>query len=271
MRVPVSWLRDYLGVPDDLDELTATLDDLGLVVEGTEVIGEGLDQVVVVEVERIDPIEGADRIRLATVSDGVRSIEVVCGAWNYDVGSLVPFAPVGTVLPDGMAIARRTMRGVTSNGMLCSGRELGLGEDHEGLLVLNGAEGVTPGRPILAALGRRARHGPRRRRRGQPPRRLVRGGGREGPLRARRGAVRPVAPSPPAPSTTRADELVTVRIDAPELCGRFTATVLEGIRIAPSPPWLARQARALRDAPDQQRRRRLQLRDARARPAHPRL
>ena len=135
MRVPVSWLAAYVPVPDDLGELVATLDDLGLVVEGIEEVGRGLEDVVVARVERIEPIAGADRIRLATVHDGRESIEVVCGAWNFDVGSLVPLAPVGAVLPDGTAIARRTMRGVTSNGMLCSGRELGLGEDHEGLLV----------------------------------------------------------------------------------------------------------------------------------------
>ena len=153
MRVPVSWLRDYLAVPDDVTELVATLDDLGLVVEGVEHVGAGLESIVVVRVERIDPIKGADRIRLATVTDGTSSIEVVCGAWNYEVGSLVPFAPVGAVLPDGMAIARRTMRGVVSNGMLCSGRELGLGDDHEGLLLLDGVAGAVPGRGVAAALG----------------------------------------------------------------------------------------------------------------------
>ncbi|HEV3329197.1 MAG TPA: phenylalanine--tRNA ligase subunit beta [Acidimicrobiales bacterium] len=241
MRVPVSWLRDFVEVPADLDELTATLDDLGLVVEGREVIGQGLDEVVVVKVERIDPIDGADRIRLATVSDGSQSIEVVCGAWNYDVGSLVPFAPVGAMLPDGTAIARRRLRGVTSNGMLCSGRELGLGEDHEGLLVLDGATGAEPGRPILGALGLEpdtvldvAVEGNR------PDAWCVEGIARD--LAARAGApFHAVEPAPPDPMATRADELVSVRIGAPELCGRFTATVLEGIRVGPSPAWIARR------------------------------
>jgi phenylalanyl-tRNA synthetase beta chain len=241
MHVPVSWLRDYVDVPEDLDELIATLDDLGLVVEGTEAIGRGLDEIVVVQVERIDPIEGADRIRLATVSDGSQSIEVVCGAWNYEVGSLVPFAPVGAVLPDGMAIARRKLRGVTSNGMLCSGSELGLGEDHEGLLVLEGMPGVEPGRPILAALGLEpdtvldvAVEGNR------PDAWCIEGIARD--LAARAAApFRVVEPAPPPPMATRADELVSVEIVDVELCGRFTATVLEGIRVGPSPAWIARR------------------------------
>ena len=93
MRVPVSWLAEYVAVPEDLDELVATLDDLGLVVAGVEHVGAGLDGVVVVEVTRIEAIEGADRIRLATVTDGAHETQVVCGAWNYEVGSLVPLPP----------------------------------------------------------------------------------------------------------------------------------------------------------------------------------
>ena len=85
---------------------------------------------------------GADRIRRVVVDDGTAPVEVVCGAWNFEVGDLVPLAPVGAVLPGGFEIARRTMKGVVSNGMLCSGRELGLSDDHEGILVLEDARRV---------------------------------------------------------------------------------------------------------------------------------
>ena len=80
------------------------------------------------------------------VEAGQGPLEIVCGASNFALGDLVPLAPVGAVLPGGFAIARRKMRGVTSNGMLCSGRELGLGDDHEGLLVLERRRGRAPGR-----------------------------------------------------------------------------------------------------------------------------
>ena len=159
--------------------LAATLDDLGLVVEGVEVVGEGLGDVVVARIEEVTAIEGADKIRRVVVTDGSGTVEVACGAKNFAVGDLVALAPVGAVLPGGFAIGRRKMKGMVSNGMLCSGRELRLSEDHAGLLILNDVDGAAPGR----AAGRGARHRARRRvrrgRRGQPPRRLVHG--RRGP------------------------------------------------------------------------------------------
>jgi phenylalanyl-tRNA synthetase beta chain len=239
MRVPTSWLADYVDVPDDLDALTATLDDLGLVVEGVQLVGAGLDGVVVARVERIDPIEGADRIRLATVTDGTASIEVVCGAWNYEVGSLVALAPVGTVLPDGTAIARRTMRGVASNGMLCSARELALGDDQAGLLLLDPTTAVL-GAPVREALGVDADavldvsvEGNR------PDAWSIEGIARDLAARARA----PFAPTrpPPLPAADAGDAGVAVAIVDPDLCGRFTATVLEGVTVAPSPALVARR------------------------------
>ena len=135
MRVPVSWLRDFAPF-GPAAELVEVLDELGLVVEGVEEVGEGLDDVVLARVTEIAAIPGADRIRKVTVDAGGTEVQVVCGAWNFAEGDLVPLAPVGTVLPGGMEIGRRKMKGVTSEGMLCSGRELGLSEDGAGLLVL---------------------------------------------------------------------------------------------------------------------------------------
>jgi len=117
--------------------LAADLDALGLVVEGVETVGEGLRDVVLARVLEIAPIEKADRIRRVVVdTGGPEPVEVVCGAWNFDVGDVVVFAPVGAVLPGDFRIERRRMRGVVSNGMICSGRELRLSEDHAGILVL---------------------------------------------------------------------------------------------------------------------------------------
>ena len=93
MRVPLSWLRDFAPFDGEPAGLAATLDDLGLVVEEIEVVGEGLGDVVVVRVEEIDPIEGADRIRLVVVDDGNGPVEVVCGAWNFEVGRPGPAGP----------------------------------------------------------------------------------------------------------------------------------------------------------------------------------
>ena len=141
MRVPLSWLRDFAPFEGDPADLAATLDDLGLVVEGTEVIGEGLGEVVVARVDEIAAIEGADKIRRVVVDAGTGPVEVVCGAWNFEVGDLVPLAPVGSVAARGVRHRPAQDEGVTSNGMLCSGRELRISEDHEGILRLNDVAG----------------------------------------------------------------------------------------------------------------------------------
>ena len=153
MRAPLSWLRDFAPFPDDIRELTAALDDLGLVVEEVEHVGAGLESVVVSQVTEITAIEGADKIRRVVVEAGDGPLEIVCGASNFEVGDRVPLAPVGAVLPDGIAIGRRKMRGVDSNGMLCSGTELGLSDDSAGLLVLGDEIVAAPGTPLTEALG----------------------------------------------------------------------------------------------------------------------
>ncbi|MGP8007243.1 MAG: phenylalanine--tRNA ligase subunit beta, partial [Acidimicrobiales bacterium] len=161
MRVPLSWLRDFAPFDGDPADLAATLDDLGLVVEEVERVGDGLGDVVVARVTDIGPIDGADKIRRVVVDTGARpapgveadGLQVVCGAWNFEVGDLVPLAPVGAVLPGGFAIGRRTMKGVVSNGMLCSGRELELSDDHAGIMVLNAVEGAHPGQRLVDTLG----------------------------------------------------------------------------------------------------------------------
>ena len=122
MRVPLSWLRDFAPFTGDAAVIAATLDDLGLVVEGIEQTGEGLGDVVIARVEEITQIEGADRIRRVVVDAGTDRVEVACGATNFAIGDLVPLAPVGAVLPGGFTVGRRKMRGMVSNGMLCSGR-----------------------------------------------------------------------------------------------------------------------------------------------------
>jgi len=153
MRAPLSWLKDFAAFPDDVAFLRATLDDLGLVVEDMEIVGEGLDDVVVAKIIEISAIDGADKIRKVLVEAGGEPLEIVCGATNFALGDLVPLAPVGAVLPGDFVITTRTMRGVTSHGMLCSGRELGVGDDHEGLLLLTELPEAIPGASLVDVLG----------------------------------------------------------------------------------------------------------------------
>ncbi len=257
MRVPLSWLRDFAPFEGEASVLAATLDDLGLVVEGIEQIGEGLADVVVVRVDEVGPIEGADRIRRVVVTDGRGPVEVVCGAWNFGAGDLVALAPVGSVLPGGFAIGKRKMKGVTSNGMLCSGRELRLSEDHEGILVLNDVEGAAPGAMLVEVLGIEpdvvfdvAVEANR------PDAWCMAGVARD--LAARMGLpfavpatddlvsrVDPGAPPAPVPAVgPPVGGLATVRVDDLELCPRFTGRVLTGVQVGESPAWLARRLTA---------------------------
>jgi phenylalanyl-tRNA synthetase beta chain len=245
VRVPLSWLCDFAPFEGDPVDLAAVLDDLGLVVEGIERIGEGLGDVVVARVDELAPIDGADRIRRVVVHDGTAPIEVVCGAWNFEIGDLVPLAPVGAVLPDGFAIAKRKMKGVVSNGMLCSGRELRLSEDHQGILRLNDVEGAAPGVGLVAALGLEpdvvfdvAVEANR------PDAWSIAGVARD--LAARLGLPFAV-PEPSGVGHGQAGDggavadLASVTVDDLELCPRFTARVLTGVKVGPSPEWLARR------------------------------
>ena len=280
MRVPLSWLRDFAPFTGDPADLAATLDDLGLVVEETERVGEGLEDVVVARVEEIAPIAGADKIRRVVVDAGDGPVEVVCGAWNFAVGDLVPLAPVGAVLPGGFAIGRRKMKGVASNGMLCSGRELELSDDGAGIMVLDEVAGARPGQPFTEAMGIEpdvvfdiAVEANR------PDAWSMAGVARD--LAARLGlpfAIPEVAPARRA-AEARAPAghfapggvphlgpgrghrvMSAVHRPGDHRCGRGSVAGLAG-----------RSAAAGRDAVDQQCGRRLQLRDARARAAHPPL
>ena len=242
MRTPLSWLRDFAPFQTDVATIAAALDDLGLVVESIERVGEGLGEVSVARVVEIGAIEGADRIRRVVVDSGAESVEVVCGAWNFAEGDLVPLVRAGAVLPGGMEIARRTMRGVVSNGMLCSGRELALSEDGDGLLILTDVEGAAPGQPLTEALGIEPDvvfditvEGNR------PDAWCIAGIARD--LAARLGV--PFAlPDPPAAGAADGPAvggLASAVVESPELCPRLTVRVATDVTIAPSPRWLARR------------------------------
>ncbi len=243
MRISLTWLRDFVDLPESPEELRGVLDDLGLVVEGIERVGEGLEDVVVARVEQIAAIPGADRIRRVVVEAGDGPLEIVCGAWNFHEGDRVPLAPVGAVLPGGFAIARRTMRGVTSNGMLCSGRELGLSDDQSGLLVLNDQPGAEPGRRLVEVLGLApdvvfdvSVEGNR------PDAWCVEGVARDLAVRLARPLRAPRLASPRGAVATAA--VAGARIEAPDLCGRLTVSVLRHVRVAPSPAWVVERLRA---------------------------
>ena len=132
MKVLASWLHEFLDAPVAPEAIAAAFDDLGTPVEEETRIGEGLDGIVVARVLTLSPHPNADKIQLVEVDTGGAGgspagepLQICCGAFNMAVGDLVPLATLGTVMPGGLEIARRKLRGEWSNGMLCSWRELG--------------------------------------------------------------------------------------------------------------------------------------------------
>ncbi len=154
MKISLQWLRALLSsAADNLTsaEVAETLASLGSPVEDIHAMGEGLGDIIVARVEETAKHPNADRLSLCRVFDGEETVDVVCGAPNVKAGSYYPFAPVGATLPGGFKIGKAKIRGVHSNGMLCSANELGLGDDHDGILELVGDYGI--GGSLIDALG----------------------------------------------------------------------------------------------------------------------
>ena len=244
MKVLLSWLQEFAPFPSgDPVALGDVMSDLGMAVESIERIGEGLDGIVTAKVLELRKHPDADKIQLVDVDlgDG-EALQICCGATNLTVGDVVPLATLGTTMPDGMEIERRKMRGEWSNGMLCSGRELALGEDHSGIYILDPA--LALGSPIVEALGITPdvlfdlEINPNR-----PDAMSVAGVARD--LAARLGL--PFAIPAPAVEEVAGDAASSASVDIidPDLCGLFHIRVIEGINVEPSPRWIADRLTAL--------------------------
>jgi len=244
MKVSLNWLREYVDVHLPVEELARRITDAVAEVEGWRTIGEHWDPALVrvAKVVAVDPHPNADRLRLATVDTGEGRVQVVCGAPNLAVGQTVAFASEGARLIDGhtgepTVLKLRPIRGVESAGMVLSEKELGLSDEHEGILVL--PEGTPIGVPLADVLGDVILE--------------VSTWANRADLLGMVGFAREVAaltgnvlrePSREyRASGPDASGLVQVEIAAPDLCGRFTASVIEGITIGPSPAWMQERLR----------------------------
>lgn len=249
MRISRNWLQSYVdlaGISDD--EISRAVTFLGFEVEHVMRSGApALDQVFVGEVLTRDKHPNADKLSVCTVdvgpAHGVKRI--VCGAQNYKVGDRVPVALVGAVLPGNFVIKESKIRGEASSGMMCSAKELGVAEDAAGLLIL-------PGRPELGAPINRV----------LPPGDVVfdveitpnrpdcqshLGLARELAAWFRKPLAYPEVRFTPAAAdpAARPDLLASVRVDAPADCPLYTATVVTGVKIGPSPDWMQQRLTAV--------------------------
>jgi len=235
MLVPLSWLKDFAPIEADTAALVDAFNELGLVVDGVTQIGAVDENVVVARVLATREHAGADKVQLVDVDAGNGQLQIVCGAFNFQAGDLVPLARVGTTLPNGATIDRRQVRGEWSEGMLCSAAELALSEDHSGILVL-GVD-ADPGVPLRKALAMEPDVvfdldvTPNR-----PDALSIAGVARD--LAAKLGTQFSL---PEVPAIVVGESRASVVVRSKDLCPRFTAVVLDGVTVGPSPAWLARR------------------------------
>ena len=240
MLIPISWLKKYVPVSDSPGELAHKLTMAGTEIGDVRVVGADwdADKVVVGEVLRVEPHPNADRLRLPTVDvGGGRTATVVCGAPNVAAGQKIAFAKEGAALFSPRSgktetLKRARIRGVESRGMVCSPLELGLGEDHDGILVLDADAPV--GAPLADYLGDAvldAEVTPNR-----PDCLSILGVAHEA------AAIGGASVSEPDISYPEVGEpienLATVEIADPDLCHRYTASLISGVKMGESPKWM---------------------------------
>jgi phenylalanyl-tRNA synthetase beta chain len=242
MKVTLNWLKQYVDFNWSPEELTERLTMLGLEVEGVQKIAAAFDGIVVAEVITRDKHPNADKLSLCRVNDGKGERQIVCGAQNFKAGDKVPLILPGASLPlksgdqEPFTMKVGKIRGVESHGMMCSPQELGLPDQIDGLLILR--EDAKVGQPFAEYLGRTGSDvvydleiTPNR-----PDLNSVIGIAREIAALTGNELRRPEIPNPE--SQIRADGPVSVRIEDAELCPRYTARVIQGVKIGPSPEWL---------------------------------
>ncbi|UCC90808.1 MAG: phenylalanine--tRNA ligase subunit beta, partial [Dehalococcoidia bacterium] len=237
MKVPLNWLREYVDITLLPNDLASRLTMAGTEVKGIQVIGDSWENIVIGQIVAVNPHPNADRLRLATIDLGTERQTVVCGAPNLRLGDKVAFARVGAQLIDGHSgqvfrLKSAKIRGVVSNGMACSEKELGISDSHEGIIVLP-AEApigtplanylgdtildidVTPNRPDCLSIVGIAREVT-----------ALTGQGLHPPEVEYEETASPIA------------QQISVDIAGPDLCPRYCASLITGIKLAESPRWM---------------------------------
>jgi phenylalanyl-tRNA synthetase beta chain len=239
MRVPLSWLRDYVDVDLPPRRLAEELTMRGMEVDSVETAGADWTDVVVGRVLDVRRHPNADTLWLARVDVGEAGgeLDIVCGADNLEAGQLVPTALVGAVLPGDRRIERSKIRGEVSNGMLCSPVELGLGQDADGIHILGHGDEIALGSPLGDLVGETVIDVDVKPNRGDALSMV--GLARE--IAAFTGSFLRIPEATVAETDGDAAGKVSVRIEEPELNPRFTARWFEGVTNGPSPDWMQRR------------------------------
>jgi phenylalanyl-tRNA synthetase beta chain len=237
MKVSLRWLREYVDITLPPHELARKLTLAGLEVKGLQVVGGSWEAVAVGEITAVKAHPNADRLRLVTVNLGIEEATVVCGAPNLSPGDRVAFASVGAQLRDGRSgelfrLESAKIRGVVSCGMICSEKELGISESHEGIMVLPADAPI--GMPLADYLGDVIFD------LDITPNRAdclsVVGVARE--VAALTGQGLHLPPADYAESAEPISRQISVSIADPDLCPRYSASLITGVKVTGSPAWL---------------------------------
>ncbi len=240
MKLSLNWLKDYIDIDMPLDELSHLLTMAGLEVEGIEPSGQSLNGIIAAKILDVDSHPDADRLSVCQVDTGGETVQVVCGAPGLETGSLVAFIPAGESLPNGMAIRESKLRGVMSKGMLLAEDEMGLTDDHTGLMIL--PSNLDPGTPLLTS-GSALDHlflsdwvfdlsiTPNR-----PDWASVLGVAREISAITGQSLNRPEIKI--EEGSTSVNDLTSVKINDVEACPRYAAGVIQGVEPGPAPFWM---------------------------------
>lgn len=245
MKVSLKWLSEYVQVPDDLQAFCDKLDLTGTGVEGVETLGAAFDGVVVGYVEECEEHPDSDHMHVVKVNvGGDELLQIVCGAPNIAKGIKLPVATVGAVLPGDFKIKKSKLRGVTSCGMCCSKRELGQGSDHSGIWVL--PDDAKVGTPIAEYLGLTDTVLDLEITPNRPDCLSIAGFAREV------AAMYETTWSNPLEEMASKLELtddgmddVDITIEEAARCPRYTARVIRGVKVGPSPEWMVERLSAI--------------------------
>jgi phenylalanyl-tRNA synthetase beta chain len=244
MNVSFDWLRAFVPFDQSPAQLRDLLTSRVATVDELLPLRQDLASIVIARVVEEGPHPDSDHLHVTKVDAGTGELlDVVCGAPNVTAGKLYPFAPTGTVMPSGLKIEKRKIRGMVSNGMICSARELGLGEDHEGVMELSIS--AAPGTPFLRAMPV------------GDTRLVVDVGANRPDLLSHLGFAREIAaitrrpmalpnldvrlPSIPAPVETKGHAkvgTVSVHVEDAAIVRRFMGVVIRGVKVGASPQWM---------------------------------
>lgn len=237
MKLPYSWLKELTQLNWPVEKAADSLTLCGIACEEIQPTAAYLDKVVVGKVEELHAVQGADKIQKAIVNVGNETLQVICGAPNVAVGQKVPVATIGAKLAGGMEIKKVRIRGVESHGMICSESELGISQDHSGIMVLNGNSKI--GMPLVKVLEyddyiMTFELTPNR-------------GDSTSAIGVARDLAAVASVKIKRPQfklnqvAKKTSGVIKVKIDDPDACPRYAARVIEGVTIAESPWWIKKK------------------------------